>query len=117
MINPIQTCVIVYNRLRYQLVALKCRFIYGKYAALLRYFRVRIEIASIERRLFRKGHSYIYLLKVLARFVRMRRYIATQETRSAHRFLGQQIVDISVKTGIPQWELRAKLERDFNLDI
>jgi hypothetical protein len=38
-------------------------------------------------------------------------------SRNALIGLGQQIASLSEKTGVPQWQLRAKLREDFNIDI
>lgn len=117
MTNPIPIFRHIYRLLRYQFIIAKYHFMFGKYYGLLRYLKIRMEIFIIERRIKMKNEPDLYLLKVLSRFVRMKKYLGSKHNRESIVLIGQQIAEISNKTGIPQWQLRDRLQRDFDIDI
>jgi hypothetical protein len=47
----------------------------------------------------------------------MRSFKDEKETRESIISLGRAMAELSEKTGIPQWQLRAKVKKDFNIDL
>ena len=71
------------------------------------YFKIR----------FLDSHNKLNSLKIMCRFMAFKNYELKKETRESQRDLMDAIAKLSDETGIPQWEIRSKLQRDFNLDI
>ena len=88
-----------------------------RYNKIVRHLQKEREFWYMEYRLKHKGYSRIKILDVLQRYVSMRNFKTELETRESIIALGRGIAELSEKTGIPQWQLRAKLKEDFNIDL
>ena len=49
----------------------------------------------------------------------MQKYVGFKklEIKKTYKDLNMDIANLSDKTGIPQWQLRSKIKRDFDIDI
>jgi hypothetical protein len=83
------------------------------YNEFIRRLEIRFEFWNVERRLKAKHYTDDKIIIAMQKYAGMRRLAS----RNALIGLGQQIASLSEKTGVPQWQLRAKLREDFNIDI
>ena len=105
------------SRLRYRLVLAFFHLRFGIYQKIYIYWKVRAEITAIERRLRKKGCDNLHIIKAMSRFGRMKNYLTKKENKEAYKMLSSLIAEWSDNWGIPQWQIRAKLQRDFDLDV
>lgn len=56
-------------------------------------------------------------IKILNRFLGFCEYKAKKENKDATRFLMESIAELSEEIGVPQWDIKSKIKRDFNIDI
>jgi hypothetical protein len=57
------------------------------------------------------------ILKIMERYARYYSYQINKESRNNLKKVYDSIIRISEETGIPQWELRARIQSDFGIDI
>lgn len=107
----------VIDGVKYRLRVIKYHLMYGRHYVWLQGIKIRYIIFVVERRLRGKGYLGEESLEILARFVGRMQYKQQAETTEVFRALNQSIVDISSNHGIPQWELREKIQQDFKIDI
>jgi hypothetical protein len=88
-----------------------------RYNKIARRIKIECEFWNIDRRLKRKGFSMDKILDVMQRYVTMRSFKDEKETKESIISLGRAMAELSEKTGIPQWQLRAKVKKDFNIDL
>jgi hypothetical protein len=88
-----------------------------RYNKVVRRIKIECEIWNIDRRLRAKGYSRVYVLEIMQRYVTMRTLKEELETKESIISLGRAMAELSEKTGIPQWQLRAKVKKDFNIDL
>jgi len=53
----------------------------------------------------------------MTRFRKLQAYINKMARKEAYIRLTEIIAQVSETSGIPQWELRARVEKDFGIDI
>ena len=107
-----------WNQVKYGLLVLKYRIEFNDYLCRLRrLLKVRIECFIIERRFQKKGLSDDKKMFIMSRFFQYKMYREMKESHICRRTIGQFIAAHSEKTGIPQWQLREILQKDFYLDI
>jgi hypothetical protein len=85
-----------------------------------RYIRkviVHVAVLKAENILERKYGKGEKAREHLARFLRYKVYVCSKKSRECYDGIYKFIADYSAETGIPQWELRALIERDFGVDI
>lgn len=68
-------------------------------------------------RLWRKGIEPQKIVAVKDRYFERQLYIQKKESREAYHQLMEFIGEWSKSSGIPQWEARALINRDFHIDI
>lgn len=79
--------------------------------------KVRWEFLYIDFRLKFKGYSDKKILSVMSRFVDFKKLKRKKEDRESRKMFNDIIVDLSEKTGAPQWDVRAKINHDFKIDL
>ena len=67
---------------------------------------------KLVRRMFTKGRSSIYCIRLSTRWHEHQIYLVRKERRRLVIETGQRVAAISQKTGIPQWEVRSRLGID-----
>jgi len=74
-------------------------------------------LRAIDDRLMRKGFSWDKSSDITHRYLRMLQYKSSVETKKKTRLLYDAIVKASERTGIPQWEIRASIEKSFGIKV
>lgn len=90
---------------------------YLRYNSFVNKLFIEMEFRQINYRLENKGYSLDKINNIMQRYGSLRKLKSQLETRESYVELNRTIADISNKTGIPQWQLRAKVKNDFNIDI
>ena len=72
---------------------------------------------AMVKRMNAKQHSTSRALDIMNRFLRMERFKQKLEDRDSRIRINNMIVELSEKWGVPQWEVREKIKRDFHLNI
>ena len=88
-----------------------------RYNKVVHRIKVEYEFWNIDCRLRRKVFSRDKILDITQRYSTMRKFKEELETRESIIKIGRAIAELSEKTGIPQWQLRAKVKKDFNIDL
>jgi len=107
----------LYIDLKYHYIRLKSKVLYGTCARWFSKRKVFFVVNAMIRRLVRKGCSVDKYMNIMDRYTRMKKHISRREARGSQKRMMNIIVKISDDTGIPQWELRALLQRDFDIDV
>lgn len=103
--------------LSYHFGAFKARLRGGLIFRIYHRICFKIEMYLIRRRLLRKGHSEVKVLQIMIRYSSIQTIRNQIATKQAIRSVYDMITEVSDLTGIPQWDLRALLQKDFHLDI
>ena len=77
----------------------------------------RMKRESIIWRLWRKRVERTKALAITDRYFNHQLYIQRKESKEAYHQLMEFVGEWSKSSGIPQWEARALISRDFHIDI
>jgi len=103
------------NKIKYNFLVFCYHLRYNVIAKIIRPFKMFYLSFYLRKRL--KKYSDEKSLNVAYRYSKMKRFKRELETRITYNSLNEMIASISDKTGVPQWQLRAQVNKDFNLDI
>jgi len=101
----------------YQFVVLRSKILYGAWTKPLIRLSAKIYAHMLIFELKRRGRTKERAARILARFSHRKASAQRRSTKASFKELMNTIVRISEESGIPQWELRAKVQRDFGVDI
>ena len=79
--------------------------------------KCRLRRDNIIWRLWRKGVARTKIVVIADRYFERHVYIQRKESKEAYHQLMEFIGEWSKSSGIPQWEARALINRDFHIDI
>lgn len=102
---------------RYNLSVLWSKIKFGRFGRCFWMMEAYLEKMAITRRLSAKGHSEIRIIRIRTRFAEYQTYLSKKEGKVNRKRLNELIVLYSEQTGVPQWDVRARLERDFGIDV
>lgn len=86
---------------------------YLRYNKFISRLEIRLEFWNVERRLKARRYTDAKIIIAMQKYAGMR----SLASRNALVGIGLEVASLSEKTGIPQWQLRAKIREDFNIDI
>jgi len=78
---------------------------------------IKKELFIVMRRLKKKRYSLEKIIIILGKYRKFKKIQSQRQIREGRRCIGDIVANISDKTGIPQWEIRDKIQRDFGIDI
>ena len=111
-------CDNIFSKLRYTWAVIKYRIMFNQYSRMFKLrLQVQLSILAIERRHRYGNFPAEKHLEIISRFWRMRHYNSQKITKIVCREMSQFIADYSIKTGIPQWNIRSILKKDFDIDV
>ena len=102
---------------QYKWAVFRVKILMSKPLSWIRKLSLDIEMNWVKKRLERKGYSKIRVIIIMSRYMKFQQHIAKMGSKEAFRNVYQMIVEISEITGVPQWELRTMLQKDFNMDV
>jgi len=103
--------------LTYSIGVIKSKIMFGPIGNVCRNIVARVRYRNIAIRLRKKGYGEIEILEIMIRFCRLKKHQSEKSLKDTTKYLYKLIAEASESSGIPQWDIRAKLERDFNIDI
>ena len=108
----------IFNRIDYWFRVLKCSVVRVLLGIPLIPFTIAwFSYTTKEVRLRRNGRSKEMTENILDRYYRLDGYKKDKWQKDAMIYLTRELAELSEKTGVPQWDLRDKVNKDFHLDI
>ena len=96
----------------------KYRFLHNKFLKTCsREMSLTRETFVIQYRLRKKGYTEDEIHNAFCKFGRIRRIRVKKEDRVSRMMLNNVIAEMSDKTGVPQWQIREKVNDDFKLNL
>lgn len=85
---------------------------YTKWMAVIK----KVVYVYLRLRLFGfKSHSSC--INVMSRLAHIQSFKIKRDKKEAFKTMCEVISKLSDETGVPQWEIRSQIQRDFNIDI